>query len=422
MKFFYKTLALIFIFCTSFNGILAKADSIENLDIKASKAITIDMDTKEIIYTKDADIKAQPASTTKLMTALLLAENKEKSDLLPFTLTASNQPSSAIVSDLLPNIEIGETFTAENVMNALMLHSANDMACVIAESISGNLDDFAKLMNKKAKTLSMNNTNFFTPSGLDSDEILNGNEHYTTAYDLALLGIAAFNNTWVRSSMALKDNIPFPSTSSDPIMMKNGNKNLNINGCIGGKTGFTTKAGRCLVAIYEREGRKIIGVVLGSTYPDYFKDMESIIDYSYSTEKTVLYKKFSEFKSENITFSPFKYFGPKKYYTMPLMVKEDILQYDNSINKNESNFTIDLCEVSPLELDEKTIVGSITVNERDASKTYNIYTTLTSNDIIKDNISIYFSVICLIFSFIIILIHIIIMCFIQKNIKKQQAK
>ena len=300
--FSYLTFTLIIFFILSdLNTGYAFAQDLNNMEITADKAITIDIQTNEIIYAKNADEKAQPASTTKLMTAALLSLNKNSSDMLSITNTALNQPSSSIYKDYSLNLSSGDLISADNVMKGLLLHSGNDMATIIAEAISGNVDNFANLMNEKAIELNMHNTHFSTPSGLDTEEALNGKEHYTTAYDLSLLGKYAFSNPWVLNA-ASTTTANLDINDENSITLTNGNKNLNKNGCLAGKTGFTTKAGRCLVALYERNGRQILGVILGSTSDDYFNDMEKIIDYSYEVKPSILYKNGETVDTEDLEF------------------------------------------------------------------------------------------------------------------------
>lgn len=403
--------------CTS--SIFVQAKSLEPPTIIAPRAITVDMETKEIIYSKDADVKAQPASTTKLMTALLLAENKNKDDVLPVTTLSMEQESSSIFADFLPILTTADSYTADTIMKGLLLHSGNDMACIIAESISGSVDEFAKLMNAKAQELSMNDTNFYTPSGLDTKEILNGNEHYTTAYNLALLGMAAFHNDWVRETMALKENIEISTTAGNSILIKNSNKNLGLNGCIGGKTGFTSLAGRCLVGIYERDGRQIIGVVMGSTYPEFFQDMESIINYSYDISKEKLYLANEEIQSEPVAFKPLKIFGSEKTYNVPIIAKEDISQYNNEINNSDSTTNIQLNKINPWDLNEETVVGTLTLTERDTTKTYNLYPNMTTGDFINDNKNLYTNIFTGVICTIVVLI-VLLFIFIAIRFKKSR--
>ena len=162
-------------------------------------AISVDIDTNEIIYAKNIDNKMYPASITKLITALLLAENKTKTDELKYTKNAKAQPPYSYNLNIHP-VAIGDTMSADNVMDGLLLYSGNDIAYMIADNVGGNPVNFTKMMNTKAAKLGMTGSHFITPNGLDD---LN-NQHYTTAYDLTLAGRAAYKNDWVKKSMGKK--------------------------------------------------------------------------------------------------------------------------------------------------------------------------------------------------------------------------
>lgn len=413
-SYLFSTLIIFFTF-GNLNTQYVLADNLNNIEITADKAITIDLDSKEIIYTKNADEKAQPASTTKLMTALLFSLYKAETDMVAVTDTALNQPSSSVYKDYSLNLESGDLLLADNVMNGLLLHSGNDMATIIAESVSGDVDSFANLMNEKASEFNMTNTHFSTPSGLDTDEALKGKEHYTTAYDLSLLGSYAFSNSWVLDTASTHNIDLVDIDGQTSITLINGNKNLNNNGCIAGKTGFTTKAGRCLVALYERDGRKILGVVLGSTSEDYFNDMKKIIDYSYSLQPSTIYKSGETVSTENLSFKLFKFFGPKITYSIPFITEDNISQYSNDINDTESKIYLN-ANVDLWNLAENNIVGTLTVEERNSTKTFNLYTNVTTKDLIMQNINIY--LICLII-FILPIVFIIVFLSIRKKIKRK---
>lgn len=404
---------IIFFILGDFNTRYVFASDLNNVEITADKAITIDVNTKEIIYTKNADEKAQPASTTKLMTALLFSLYTDISDMVSVTDTALNQPSSSVYKDYSLNLSSGDLILADSVMKGLLLHSGNDMATIIAEAVSGDIDSFSNLMNEKAIELNMTNTHFSTPSGLDTEEALKGKEHYTTAYDLSLLGSYAFSNPWVLStSSTASANLDI--TDQNSITLVNGNKNLNNNGCVAGKTGFTTKAGRCLVALYERDGRKILGVVLGSTSEDYFNDMEKIIDYSYETEPIALYNNDETIDTENLTFRPFKFFGPEINYSVPFIVKDNVYQYSNDINDSETKISLN-ADVDLWNLSKNDIIGTLTIEERNLTKTFDIYTDITTKDLINQNINIY--LICL--SIILIIPFVLVFLIVRKKSNKK---
>lgn len=353
--------------------------------IYGKAAVTMDMDTGEIIYDKSIDSKMYPASTTKLITALLLAENKHKDDLLKYTKDAKAQPEYSINLNLHP-IAIDETMTAENVMDGLLLFSGNDIAYMIADNISGDSVKFADLMNKKINSLGLKNTHFVTPNGLHDPN------HYTTAYDLTVIGRAAYKNPWVRESMNKKTST-IKTSSGTTVIVENRNQLLGKDDCVGGKTGYTSNAGRCLVAMFDRNGKKIIGVVMNSVYDQkdsfVFNDMKKIIDWSYAAKKTTLYAKDSIVKTEKLTYKPLVFFGPTKTMEVPIMVKEDVSYYNNEINKNEMKQEFNVETTNIWNTNENKSIGTLTIKEREAVQKYNLYTNISKASIIKANILLY---------------------------------
>lgn len=306
-------------------------------DIDAQAAITMDLETGEIIYCKDADSKRYPASTTKLLTGLILAENKQKSDEIEFTQSAKEQPEYSLnINFMHDTMQVGDKMLADDVMKGLLLFSGNDTAYMIADSIAGSSSAFADLMNKKAKELGANNSNFVTANGLHDEN------HYTTAYDLSLITKAAFNNEWERETMELKE--AYVDINGSRFLLENRNLGLGTNGNIAGKTGLTNAAGGCLAAVYERDGKKLIGIVLKSRQVDNadmskFNDMDAIMDYSYSATKQIYKSSGEEVGTTDLEYKSFGFFGPKRTITVPLKLTQDVSYYKNAINDAESQIT-----------------------------------------------------------------------------------
>lgn len=378
--------------------------------ILGKAAITIDMKTLEIIYDKDIDKNHMyPASTTKLMTALLLAENKKKGDLITYTVSGKTQPEYSLNINM-HSMTVGETMSAEDAMDSLLLFSANDMAYVIADNVAGDSQKFSDKMNEKIAKLNLKNTHFVTPNGVDN----NVNDHYTTPYDLAKIGEAAYNNEWVRQTMAKKDSKISTSTGT-VLILENRNKLLGVDGCIGGKTGYTDKAGRCLVAFFDRDGRKIMGVVMNSIYDSkdvtVFEDMKKIIDWSYTAQKTAIHKSSDTIKTVPVTFKSYKFFGSTKTIELPILVKEDITIYNNDVNKKEIKEEYNIPSINPWKLDKEQSIGTVTIKERDHSTTYKLYSSKSSNEITKNVLPILITaglaIILLILLIIIVIIRLI---------------
>lgn len=357
---------------------------IEELNLTSTKAIVMDVDSGEVILSLNSEEAVQMASTTKLMTALLLAENRDKNHLIEFTELAMEQPSTSIYKDLWLPLEIGDKFRAEDVMKGLLLRSGNDMAYMIAEDIAGGAEEFSKLMDERAKEIGMVNTDFYTPTGLDMDELLQGENHHSTAYDLALLGIEALKNPWVAETMGIKIT-DIGAVDGERYEIENSNMNLGVDGCIGGKTGYTSKAGRCLVALYEIEGRTLVGVVLGGDYPDFFQDMTKVIETAKAKEKEILYTSEGELSVTKVNFKPFKYFGQVEELDISLYLKEDIQWYNNEFNKKYTSYHMELKDINPWELEKDTIVGELTIEHKDKETIIPIYSKFNIDDYLKEH-------------------------------------
>lgn len=397
---------LIFLsFCST-----AFATTLNAPSVVGKSAIVVDAKTGEVIYAKNVDTSPMyPASTTKLLTALLLAENKQPTDILTYTDGASKQPEYTLRSFLKGKLKVGDKMSADDAMKGLLLHSANDIAYMIAENVAGNVDNFAKMMNNKIKKLGLIHTHFVTPNGLDNG-ITN---HYTSAYDLSIIGKAAYENEWVRKTMSLKKDkieltngvLGYPENRNKLLgqtLGSNFNSKISINIknvpvsdaiCIGGKTGYTSKAGRCLVAMFNKDGRILIGVVMKSAYDKndtyVFNDMAKIVNWAYSEKQVPLYKANTELKTLSIKYKPLKFFGPTKTINVPVRVKEDVTYYDNEFNKTETKTEFQLPDIGIGKLSKNKSIGKLVLKQRTSTKTYDLYPTISSSSLIKDNILLY---------------------------------
>ncbi|MBM6860262.1 D-alanyl-D-alanine carboxypeptidase, partial [Clostridium saudiense] len=299
----------------------AFASELEAPQIIGASAITMDMDTGEIIYSKDADVKRSPASTTKLLTSLIFAENKTKGDLISYTDNSASITETTLSGFIAGGVKAGDTMTADDVMKAVMIFSANDASVLMAESVAGSVEAFTKMMNEKAKELGATNSNFVSPNGLE-DPTNPNNNNSTTAYDLALIGIAAYKNDWIRETMALEDAPVY--LNGGRIDLETRNKNLNKDGNVGGKTGTETLAGHCFVGFYNRDGRSLVTVVLGSDYgtdgTNVFNDTKSVADYSYAATKVPYKTSGEEIGNVDLNYKLFRFFGPTKTITAPIIL------------------------------------------------------------------------------------------------------
>lgn len=238
--------------------------------IEAKAGLTLDVSSNTVIYSKNIHTKLYPASTTKLLTAILLAENMTKNSVLHYSSLAKAQDPSKL------NLDLNQTLSASDAMNAMLIFSANDVAYCIGENISGSNKEFAKLMNKQVQDMGLKDTHFMNPNGLHQYG------HYTTAYDLCVIAREAYCFSWIMDTLK-KESGSVMTPSRGKIVYSGHNRLLGKDGCIGGKTGYTEEAGRCLVSYFYRNGRLMIGVILGDPNNDiFYNDMLNIINWSYS--------------------------------------------------------------------------------------------------------------------------------------------
>lgn len=328
-------------------NVKAFASEIQSPQIIGESSLTMDMDTGEVIYSKNADVKRSPASTTKLLTSLIFAENKSKSDMIPYSEYSASLNETTLNSDFMGmTVKSGDTMSADDVMKAVMIYSANDTSVLMAESVAGSVDAFSKMMNDKAKELGAVNSNFISPNGLE-DTTDSNNNNQTTAHDLALIAIAAYKNDWIRETMSLD------KTSLDlaghKIFIETRNKNLNKDGNTGGKTGTETLAGHCFVGYYNRDGRNLVTVVLGSEYgadgTNVFNDTKLVADYSYSATKEPYKTNGEEIGNVDLSYKLFRFFGPTKTISAPVILSQDVEYYKNDYNDANANLSLANTEI-----------------------------------------------------------------------------
>ena len=246
--------------------------------IQSEGAVVIDAATGTVLYGKNQNTRYYPASITKLMTALLVLENCQLGDTVTFSRTATENLESGAVSLKLTE---GDKLTVEQCLYGLLLKSANEVANGLAEKVSGSVSGFAGLMNQKAAALGCTGTHFANPNGL------NDSNHYTTPYDMALIARAAFQNDTLRkidTTLSYK----FPATkNAGERTITMGHKMMYSTdsryypGIIGGKTGYTSKAGNTLVTGAEKNGVRLIAVVMKSKSTHY-ADTKALLDYGFA--------------------------------------------------------------------------------------------------------------------------------------------
>ena len=241
----------------------------QTLNLNSRSCVVIDRLTQSILYGKNEKNKVKMASTTKIMTAMVVLENSS----LDTTVEASKKAAGTGGSRL--GLKTGDKITIRDLMYGLMLCSGNDAAVCLAESVGGSIEGFAELMNTKAQELGLSNSHFESPHGLDSDQ------HYTTAYELALLSDYALKNPTFLNIVGTKNHTV--TINGTPKTLSNTNELLgNLEGVYGIKTGFTNGANRCLVTACKRGDMDIICVVLGADTKNFrTKDSIKLIEYSF---------------------------------------------------------------------------------------------------------------------------------------------
>ena len=241
--------------------------------ISAQSAILIDGNTGRIIFEKNAYEKRGMASTTKIMTGILAIENSSPDKIATVSYKAASTEGSSMY------LNSGEKIKMESLVYGLMLNSGNDAATAIAENISGSVEAFAELMNDKAQTIDMKDSSFSNPHGLDDAE------HYSTAYDMAMLTKYAMKNESFRKIVSTKRKNVELNGVENSRFLTNHNKLLSMyDHCIGVKTGFTKSCGRCLVSAAENDGVMLIAVTLNA--PDDWNDHIAMYENAFSNYKS----------------------------------------------------------------------------------------------------------------------------------------
>ena len=379
----------------------------------------MDMDTGEIIYSKNADVQRSPASTTKLLTSLLFAESKNKSDIISYTDVSAAVTETSLTNFIGNAAKAGDTLTAAEVMDAVMVYSANDAAVMMAEAVAGSVDAFSKLMNQRSQEIGAVNSNFVSPNGLETDP---NNHNVTTAYDLALIAKEAFQNDWVKEASGLdKTSV---TLDGKKIYIETRNKILGVDGNIGGKTGNETKAGHCFVGFYNRNGRNLITVVLGSEYGadgmNVFNDTQSIANYSYDANKTTYKSAGDEISTVNLSYKLFKFFGPTKTITAPVILDQDIEYYKNEFNDKNASLNVPTNNLDAWKVASKNNVD-LTFTAGSYSETVKGSITLSVGQILKANIGIYVLAL-LITVLVIVLIFVVIKLIINSKRRRRNRR
>lgn len=291
---------------------LNESYQIHKNELVAEAAILIDANTGQILFEKNAHRQMYPASTTKLLTAIIIVENHALDEKVTIDAESPYTDGSRIF------IEEGEVFTVEQLLNALLIESANDVAVALATYHSGSVEAFAEVMNKRAKELGAINSNFVNPNGLPHDK------HVSTAYDLAQIGKKAYTMSTIRE-IAKKARYQINPTNKvdETRYLTNSNKFLYgqggaykipyrgksvdikydyINGL---KTGYTVKAQQCFIGSANKDDKDLISVILSTQGSNIYTDTRKLIDYGFYEYEEVVFHDKNEIVKE-ITLNNFK--------------------------------------------------------------------------------------------------------------------
>lgn len=256
------------------NTIEVTASNVSELPkINSRRYIVYDRISKSMIIGKNEDVKSAMASTTKIMTTIVILEKADLNETVTVSVKAGGTGGSRL------GLKRGDKTSVKDLLYGLMLRSGNDAAVALAEHVGGSVKEFAELMNEKAAELGLTNTHFVTPHGLDDPN------HYTTALELAKLTDYAMDNETFARIVGTKSTTIY--INNQPRQINNTNELLGVlNGVVGVKTGFTNNAGRCLVTETKRNNMDIITIVLGAdTKKDRTKDSVNLIEYTFSKYK-----------------------------------------------------------------------------------------------------------------------------------------
>lgn len=338
-----------------------QGETSQNLSIYSGAAILIDSKTGKVLYEKNSNEKKYPASTTKILTAIIAIEKCNLSD----TISASYNAIMSIPSGYSnAAIQENEVLTVEQLLNVFLIHSANEAGYILAEHISGTISNFADLMNQKAIELGCTNTHFTNPSGIQDEN------HYSTAHDMALIAQYCMKNETFRQIVSKTSYTLEPTNkTSEERYFATTNDLIRTSSeyyykyCIGIKTGYTSQAKNCLIAASKKDDLELITVILDATTTENGKsarNTDTINLFNYGFENY----KYQEILSKNsvITNITVKN-ATKETKELPIITENSITSLlPNNISLNTLEPTISINENIIAPIKEGSVVGSITYN------------------------------------------------------------
>lgn len=359
-----KITFFLLLFITCFSCIFAK----ETLNINSKTAVAMDADSSIILHDKNMNQKIYPASTTKILTAILAIENLDLNKSVVVSETAIQIPwdSSSVY------LKKGEVITVNDLLYCLMLNSGNDAANVLAEAVSGDIASFVKLMNDKLKEIGCTNTNFTNAHGYSDDN------HYTTALDMAkILSYCIKNEEFVKIMSTKSYIVKATNKTNENRYLYNTNRLILTKEdsvyarfyeyCIGGKTGYTDEAGRTLVTFGRKDNKTVIVCIFGASTNGSqdvrYTDAINLFEYSFNN-----FSKKVIAEASNYTFN---YINTNSKLNYTLGLKENFeIMYSNNETPDFS-YTINIDDNNLKDLDEQNfqevLAGYITFNFNDSN-------------------------------------------------------
>jgi len=302
--------------------VYAKPDWPSDTGIQAESGIVIDADTGTVIFGQNIHAAYPPASITKILTALIVLENSNLTDMVTFSKDSVFNVEEGSGNKL--NVTNGDTLSVEDCLYSLILHSCNQAANALAEHVGGSREDFVKMMNDKLVELGCTESHFENPSGL------NGDTQHVTAYDMALIARAAYNNKkLVEISSAVSHKIPPTANNPEGLTIYNEHRLVKTTdqssefyypAAVAGKTGYLIKAGNTLVTYAEKDGRREISVILKGSPRQYFIDGKNLLEFGFTNfENLPLAGNETEYTSGNTPVS----IGSKSYQPSDLELEQN---------------------------------------------------------------------------------------------------
>lgn len=331
----------------------ASANIMTEPTINSRAAIVYDRNSGQILFGKNENEKRKMASTTKIMTAIIVIEISHLDDIVTISSKAAGTGGSRL------GLHTNDKISVKNLLYGLLLCSGNDAAVALAEHVGGTVGGFAELMNQKCSDLGLISTHFVTPHGLDNEE------HYTTAYELAIITNYALKNDIFRKFVGTKNYTITINNSSKTL--SNTNELLgNLDGVYGVKTGFTNGANRCLVTAVKRNQLDMICIVLGAdTKKDRTKDSIELIEYVFQNFEPVNIKEKINEEFNNWKLCNLSSFRIEKGISNNIELVLEDLSYDSlPINRNYlDNISIYIYCDNTLEapIASNSIIGYLTV-------------------------------------------------------------